>query len=99
MQEKLENIQFISHTSGAFSTDKCMIRDGVLVREKKGHIISKGLFGVLEFSQKTNERIRSSSKFVCSFFGRIRGYQKSIRNYLTFDASPTKYRFLSKSLI
>ena len=28
----------------------------------KGQIISKGLFGVLEFSQKTNERIRLSSK-------------------------------------
>jgi hypothetical protein len=38
----------------------------------KGQIISKGLFGVLEFSQKTNEQIRRSSKnefkhtFVCS---------------------------------
>ena len=28
----------------------------------KGQIISKGLFGVLEFSQKMNERIRHSSK-------------------------------------
>ena len=28
----------------------------------KGQIISKGLFGVLEFSQKTNERIRRSSR-------------------------------------
>ena len=53
----------------------------------KGQIISKGLFGVLEFSQKTNEQIRRSSKneFVRSFFGRIRGYQKSFRNYLTFS--------------
>ena len=53
----------------------------------KGQIISKGLFGILEFSQKTNERIRHSSKneFVRSFFGRIRGYQKSFRNYLTFS--------------
>ena len=53
----------------------------------KGQIISKGLFGVLEFSQKTNERIRCSSKneFLHSFFGRIRGYQKSFRNYLTFN--------------
>ena len=52
----------------------------------KGQIISKVLFVVLEFSQKTNERIRRSSKneFVCSFFVRIRGYQKSFRNYLTF---------------
>ena len=39
----------------------------------KGQIISKGLFCVLEFSQKTNERIRCSSKneFVRSFFERI----------------------------
>ena len=53
----------------------------------KGQVISKGLFGVLEFSQKTKERIRRSSKneFVHSFFGRIRGYQKSFRNYLTFS--------------
>ena len=53
----------------------------------KGQIILKGLFGVLKFSQKTNERFRRSSKneFVRSFFGRIRGYQKSFRNYLTFS--------------
>ena len=58
----------------------------------KGQIISKGLFVVLEFSQKTNERIRRSSKneFVCSFFGRIRGYQKSFQNYLTFRILETE---------
>ena len=52
----------------------------------KGQIILKGLFDVLEFSQKISKRIRHSSKneFVCSFFGRIRRYQKSFRNYLTF---------------
>ena len=33
----------------------------------KGQIISKGLFGVLEFSQKTNERIRRSSRVVGEF--------------------------------
>ena len=35
----------------------------------KGQMISKGLFGVLEFSQKTNEQIRRSNKneFVRSF--------------------------------
>ena len=48
------------------------------IKIPKGQIISKGLFGVLEFSQKTNERIRRSSKneFVSLFFGRIPGYQK-----------------------
>ena len=52
----------------------------------KGQIISKGLFGVLKFSQNTNEWIHRSGKneFVCSFFGRIRGYQTSFWNYLTF---------------
>ena len=52
----------------------------------KGQIISKGLFGVLKFSQKTNEWIRRSSKneFVRSFFGRIREHQTSFRDYLTF---------------
>ena len=58
----------------------------VFLSHLKGQIISKGLFGVLEFSQKTNERIRRSSKneFICLFFGRIQGYQKSFRNHLTF---------------
>ena len=59
------------------------------LRWTKGQIISKGLFGVLEFSQKTKEWIRRSSKneFVCSFFGRIWGYQKSFQNYLNFNVS------------
>ena len=58
-----------------------------LVSNTKGQLISKGLFGILKFSQRTNERIHRSSKneFVHSFFGRIRGYQKSFRNYLTFS--------------
>ena len=62
----------------------------------KGQIISKGLFGVLEFSQKMNKRIchRSKNEFVRSFFGRIRGYQKSFRNYLTF----TKVQLILKWL-
>ena len=53
----------------------------------KGQIISKRLFGVLEFSQKTNKRIPCSSKneFVCSFFGRIWGHQKVLQNYMTYS--------------
>ena len=52
----------------------------------KGQIISKELFVVLEFSQKMNEQIcrNSENEFVYLFFGRIRGYQKAFRNYLTF---------------
>ena len=44
-------------------------------------------FIVMWFSQKTNKRIHRSSKneLVSSFLGRIRGYQKSCRNYLTFN--------------
>ena len=62
--------------------------NGHLDFRDKGQIISKGLFGVLEVSQKTNARIHRSSKneFVCSFFGIIRGYQKSFRNFLTFSS-------------
>ena len=43
----------------------------------KGQIISKGLFDILEFSQKTYEWILFSSKkeFVRLFFRRIRKYQ------------------------
>ena len=54
----------------------------------KGQMIPKGPFGVLKFSPKTNQQICRSSKneFVCSFFGRIREYQKSFRKYLTLEA-------------
>ena len=40
----------------------------------KGQMISKGLFGVLSFSQKKNERIRHSSKneFVLLFSGEFK---------------------------
>ena len=60
----------------------------------KGQMISKRLFGVLEFSQITNKQIRCSSKneFVRLFFGRIRGYQKSFWNYLTFGK--LKYKIM-----
>ena len=42
----------------------------------KVQIISKLLFGILEFSQKRNKRTRCSSKheFIHLFFGRIRDY-------------------------
>ena len=45
----------------------------------KGQIISKCSFVILQFSQKTDKRIRrrSRNEFVRSFFGRIRGDQKS----------------------
>ena len=53
----------------------------------KGQIISKHLFGVLNFFQKTNENKLYSSKneFVCSFFGRIQDTIICFRGYLTFN--------------
>ena len=43
----------------------------------KGQIISKCLFGVFNFLQKTNKNMSHSSKneFIHSFFGRIHGLQ------------------------
>ena len=75
MQEKLEN-NLQEQVNKAFCYQKLFRPFTVCMNCSKGQIISKGLFGVLEFSQKTNERIRRSSKneFVCSFFGRIWGY-------------------------
>ena len=48
----------------------------------KGHIISKCLFGVFNFFQKTNENTSHSSKneFIRSFFGRIHGLTICFRN-------------------
>ena len=52
----------------------------------KGQIISKCLFGVFNFFQKTYENKSTSSKveFICSFFGRNMGFKKSFRICLTF---------------
>ena len=74
----------LQHKAATLPSSLCITKTALI--EGKGQIISKGLLGILEFSQKTNEQIRRSSKneFVRLFFGRIRGYQKSFRNYLTF---------------
>jgi hypothetical protein len=52
----------------------------------KGQIISKCLFGVFNFFQKTNEKKSHSSKneFICLFFGRIQDNIIFFRDYLTF---------------
>ena len=52
----------------------------------EGQLISKSLFGVFTFFQKTNEIKSTSSKveFLRSFFGRNVGLKKSFRNCLTF---------------
>merc|ERR1719264_1204622 len=52
----------------------------------KGQLISKCLFGVFTFFQKTNENKWTSSKveFVCSVFGRNFSLKKSFRICLTF---------------
>ena len=53
----------------------------------KGQLISKCLFGVFTFFQKTNENKSTSSKvkFVRSFFGRNIGLKKSFWICLTFN--------------
>ena len=53
----------------------------------KGQIISKCLFGVFNFFQKTNENKSHSSRneFVCSFFGRIQDTKICFWDYLTFN--------------
>ena len=52
----------------------------------KGQLISKCLFGVFTFFQKTNENKLTSSKvgYVRSFFERIVGLKKTLRLCLTF---------------
>ena len=58
----------------------------------KGQIISKGLFGILGFFQKTNEHIhfwycqsKKENSLNSSYFGKIRGCRKLFRNNLTFS--------------
>ena len=53
----------------------------------KGQLISKRLFGVFNFLQKTNKNKFHSSKieFVCSFFEGNVGLKKSFRFCLTFS--------------
>ena len=65
--------------------------------EGKGQLISKCLFGVFTFFQKTNKNKSTSSKveFVPSFFGRNVGLKKSFRICLTF--SRTSFLFLINS--
>ena len=55
----------------------------------KGLLISKGLFAILEFLQKTNETIQSQllgqkNEFLRSFFGRIVGLKITLRTFNLF---------------
>ena len=68
----------------------------------KDQLISKGLFGILEFFQK-NERKNSSyvvllgkkpPEFVRSFFGRIVGLKEPLRFCLTFTRKTPTINFL-----
>ena len=53
-----------------------------LTPSPKGQLISKCLFGVVNFFQKTNGNTShtSKNKLVCSFFGRIHGLTICFRN-------------------
>ena len=57
------------------------------ILRSKGQIISKCLFDVFNFFQKTNENKSHSSKneFVRSFFGRNQDTMICFRDYLTFS--------------
>ena len=58
----------------------------IFLVSSKGRSISKCLFGVFTFFQKTNKNKSTSSKveFVCSFFGRKVDLKKSFRICQTF---------------
>ena len=65
----------------------------------KGHLISKCLFGVFTFFQKTIEHKSTSSKikFVCSFFERNVGLKKSFQICLTFsEGSEIQHKLMAK---
>ena len=59
-------------------------------------MISKCLFGVFTFFQKTNENKSTSSKveFVSSFFGRNVGLKKSFRICLTFISYTILFQYI-----
>ena len=59
----------------------------------KGQLISKCLFGVFNFLQKTNKNKSHSSKieFFCSFFGGNVGLKKSFWFCLTFSEEGVVY--------
>ena len=56
-------------------------------QQSKGQLISKCIFGVFTFFQKTNENKTTSSKveFVCLFFGSNVALKKSFQICLTFN--------------
>ena len=71
----------------------------MIKNQTKGQLISKCIFGVFTFFQKTNENKSTSSKveFVCSFFGSNVSLKKSFRICLTFkETNLTKRPFLGQ---
>ena len=75
---------FLQNKIGFTWMERCSIEYNFTIF--KGQLISKCLFGVFTFFQKTNENKSTSSKveFVRSFFGRNVGLKKSFRICLTF---------------
>ena len=63
----------------------------------KGQLISKCLFGVFNFLQKTNKNKSHSSKieFLCSFFGGNVGLKKLFQLCLTFTTQPPGLKKIS----
>ena len=71
----------------------------IIVVDTKGQLISKCLFGVFNFLQKTNKNKSHGSKieFLRSFFGGNLGLKKSFRFCLTFN--PVIVLFLTSSIL
>ena len=73
-------------TWGFFDVDLAKTIRNCNIQFHKGQLISKGLFGILNSSKKTNEKIRpnyydiSGQIVFVRFFGRIEKPQKTFRN-------------------
>ena len=78
----------VYNKSQKFSHAKCLLevrwfqKDFLISSDSSKKRTNKFVFSTVR--QKTN-------KFVCLFFGRIRGYQKSFQNYLTFSSHVSFY--------
>ena len=83
---RFESIPPFKRKEKSSGTFQVMNSDGInlhiFLSGSKGQVISKCLFGVFTFFQKTNENKSHTSKneFIRSFFGRIHGLTICFRN-------------------
>ena len=69
--------------------------------QSKGQLISKGLFGILEFFQKNRTNsflvlLGKKTEFVRSIFGRIFGLKETLRLCLTFNINVLYFQVIKK---